>query len=78
MLQNPGNPGQSSQNTSKRERKEASLFTTKNTYSLLHNITTDKHGLPPTKRLFRVTKLDPFPKFIGPWGRFGDPGQPRV
>ncbi|GJR01423.1 hypothetical protein Tco_0524407 [Tanacetum coccineum] len=35
-------------------------------------------GLPPTKRLFRVTKLDPIPEFIGPWGRFGDPGQPFV
>ncbi|GKE99290.1 hypothetical protein Tco_0022641, partial [Tanacetum coccineum] len=58
--------------------EEASLLTTKNTYSLLHNITSDKHGLPPTKRLFRVTKLDPIPEFIGPWGRFGDPGQPFV
>ncbi|GKA35505.1 hypothetical protein Tco_0207307, partial [Tanacetum coccineum] len=38
----------------------------------------DKHGVPPTKRLFRVTKLDPIPEFICPWGRFGDPGQPIV
>ncbi|GJT29026.1 hypothetical protein Tco_0909301 [Tanacetum coccineum] len=53
-------------------------LTTKNTYSLLHNITTDKHGVPPTKRLFRVTKLDPIPEFICHWGRFGDPGQPIV
>ncbi|GKE44501.1 hypothetical protein Tco_1471785, partial [Tanacetum coccineum] len=58
--------------------EEAHLLMTKDTYSLLHNITTDKHGLPPTKRLFKVTKLDPFLKFIGPWGRFGDPGQPFV
>ncbi|GJW63640.1 hypothetical protein Tco_0115524 [Tanacetum coccineum] len=53
-------------------------LTTKNTYSLLHNIQTDKHGLPPMKRLFRVTKLDPIPEFICPWGRFGDPRQPFV
>ncbi|GJV13295.1 hypothetical protein Tco_1354836 [Tanacetum coccineum] len=39
--------------------------------------TTDKHGVPPTKRLFRVPTLDPSPEFIGPWGTFGDPGQPR-
>ncbi|GJV83876.1 hypothetical protein Tco_1523774 [Tanacetum coccineum] len=38
----------------------------------------DKHGVPPTKRLFRVTKLDLIPEFIYPWGRFGDPGQPIV
>ncbi|GKD25502.1 hypothetical protein Tco_1231716, partial [Tanacetum coccineum] len=37
-----------------------------------------EHGLPLTKRLFKVTKLDPIPEFIGPWGRFGDLGQPRV
>nr|GFC16003.1 hypothetical protein [Tanacetum cinerariifolium] len=36
------------------------------------------HGLPPTKRLFRVTQLDPILKFIGPWRRFVDPGQPSV
>ncbi|GKF79592.1 hypothetical protein Tco_0235160, partial [Tanacetum coccineum] len=57
--------------------EEAHLLTKKNTYSLLH-ITTDKHELPPMKRLFRVTKLDPILEFIGPWGRFGDPGQPYV
>ncbi|GJY66918.1 hypothetical protein Tco_0469156 [Tanacetum coccineum] len=28
--------------------------------------------------LIRVTKLDPIPEFIGPWGRFGDPRQPFV
>ncbi|GJU41673.1 hypothetical protein Tco_1194630 [Tanacetum coccineum] len=39
---------------------------------------TDKHGVPPTKRLFRVPTLDPSPKFIGPWGTSGDPGQPRL
>ncbi|GKF16529.1 reverse transcriptase domain-containing protein, partial [Tanacetum coccineum] len=37
-----------------------------------------KHGVPPTKRLFRVPTLDPSPEFIGPWGTFGDPGQPRL
>ncbi|GJQ96097.1 hypothetical protein Tco_0007236 [Tanacetum coccineum] len=39
--------------------------------------TTDKHGVPPTKRLFRVPTLDPSPEFIGPWGTSGDLGQPR-
>ncbi|GKF10987.1 hypothetical protein Tco_0048913 [Tanacetum coccineum] len=58
--------------------ERSTTLTTKNTYSLLHKITTDKHGLPPTKRLFRVTKLDPIPEFICPWGRFGGPGQPIV
>ncbi|GJS87414.1 hypothetical protein Tco_0770050 [Tanacetum coccineum] len=40
--------------------------------------TTDKHGVPPTKRLFKVAMLDPSPEFIGPWGTSGDPGQPRL
>ncbi|GKF55495.1 hypothetical protein Tco_0165835, partial [Tanacetum coccineum] len=35
---------------------------------------TDKHGVPPTKRLFKVAMLDPSPEFIGYCGRFGDPG----
>ncbi|GJT96043.1 putative reverse transcriptase domain-containing protein [Tanacetum coccineum] len=37
-----------------------------NTYLLLHT-TTDKHGVPPTKRLFKVAILDPSQNFIGPW-----------
>ncbi|GKF77172.1 hypothetical protein Tco_0229642, partial [Tanacetum coccineum] len=44
----------------------------------LFNTTTDKHGVPPTKRLFKVTMLDPSPEFIGHWGMFGDPGLPIV
>nr|GFA16691.1 hypothetical protein [Tanacetum cinerariifolium] len=28
----------------------------------------DKHGLPPTKRLFKVTQLEPTPKLIRSWG----------
>ncbi|GKD19087.1 hypothetical protein Tco_1208245, partial [Tanacetum coccineum] len=52
-----------------------SLLTQK--HLLLHN-TTDKHGVPPTKRLFKVAMLDPSPEFIGPWGTSGDPGQPRL
>ncbi|GJY31783.1 hypothetical protein Tco_0415278 [Tanacetum coccineum] len=32
--------------------------------------TTDKHGVPPTKRLFRVAMLDPSQGFIDPWGKF--------
>ncbi|GJX76689.1 hypothetical protein Tco_0323500, partial [Tanacetum coccineum] len=63
-------------NTQANEKRKRQASHNKNTYSLLHNITTDKHGVPPTKRLFRVTKLDPIPEFICPWGRFGDPGQP--
>ncbi|GJY97475.1 hypothetical protein Tco_0514385 [Tanacetum coccineum] len=37
--------------------EEVSLLI-QNTYSLLHNTTTDKHGVPPTKRLFNVAMLD--------------------
>ncbi|GKB55386.1 putative ribonuclease H-like domain-containing protein [Tanacetum coccineum] len=55
--------------------EKASRLTQK--HLLLHT-TTDKHGVPPTKRLFKVATLDPIPEFIGPWGRFGDPGQPRL
>ncbi|GJS32738.1 hypothetical protein Tco_0531120 [Tanacetum coccineum] len=33
--------------------------------------TTDKHGVPPTKRLFRVAMLDPSQGFIDPWGNKG-------
>ncbi|GJV38613.1 hypothetical protein Tco_1411090 [Tanacetum coccineum] len=29
------------------------------TKTLIHNTTTDKHGVPPTKRLFKVAMLDP-------------------
>ncbi|GKG14527.1 hypothetical protein Tco_0354127, partial [Tanacetum coccineum] len=54
--------------------EEVSLLTQKH----LFLTTTDKHGVPPTKRLFKVATLDPIPEFIGPWGRFGDPGQPRL
>ncbi|GJY85115.1 hypothetical protein Tco_0499141 [Tanacetum coccineum] len=50
-------------------------FSHKNTY-LLH--TTDKHGVPPTKRLFRVAMLDPSPEFIGPWGTSGDGDKPTL
>ncbi|GJR76219.1 hypothetical protein Tco_0088584 [Tanacetum coccineum] len=39
--------------------------------------TTDKHGVPPTKRLFRVAMLDPSQGFIDPWGKFGDLELPR-
>ncbi|GJU39668.1 hypothetical protein Tco_1192625 [Tanacetum coccineum] len=39
---------------------------------------TDKHGVPPTKRLFRVTMLDPSQGFIDPWGKFGDLELPSV
>ncbi|GJU63560.1 hypothetical protein Tco_0853292 [Tanacetum coccineum] len=38
----------------------------------------DKHGVPPTKRLFRVAMLDPSQGFIDPWGKFGDLELPSV
>ncbi|GKF73887.1 hypothetical protein Tco_0220219, partial [Tanacetum coccineum] len=47
------------------------------THKHLFITTTDKHDVPPTKRLFKVPTLDPSPEFIGSWGTFGDPGQPR-
>ncbi|GJS13462.1 hypothetical protein Tco_0407934 [Tanacetum coccineum] len=57
--------------------EDVSLLTQK--HLLLHTTTdTDKHGVPPTKRLFKVAMLDPSPEFIGPWGTSGDPGQPRL
>ncbi|GJR03473.1 hypothetical protein Tco_0526457 [Tanacetum coccineum] len=56
--------------------------TTQNTYLTLHTTTTtisyDKHGVPPTKRLFRVAMLDPSQGFIDPWGKFGDLELPSV
>ncbi|GKD15397.1 hypothetical protein Tco_1199804, partial [Tanacetum coccineum] len=57
-----------------RVMENVSLLTQKH----LFITTTDKHGVPPTKRLFRVPTLDPSPEFIGPWGTSGDPGQPRL
>ncbi|GKF86135.1 hypothetical protein Tco_0253962, partial [Tanacetum coccineum] len=53
-----------------RVMENVNLFTQKH----LFITTTDKHGVPPTKRLFKVAMLDPSPKFIGPWGTSGDPG----
>ena len=41
----------------------------------------DKHGVPPTKRLFLIIEslsLTLFPEFNCPWGKFGDPGQPKM
>ncbi|GJT82440.1 hypothetical protein Tco_1056782 [Tanacetum coccineum] len=37
-----------------------------------------KHGVPPIKRLFKVTMLDPSLEFIGSWGMSGDLGLPIV
>ncbi|GKB48290.1 hypothetical protein Tco_0899043 [Tanacetum coccineum] len=48
------------------------------TKHLFHYILLISWGVPPMKRLFRVPTLDPSPEFIGPWGTFGDPGQPRL
>ncbi|GKF77070.1 hypothetical protein Tco_0229540 [Tanacetum coccineum] len=58
-----------------RVMEEESLLTQKH---LFITITTDKHGVPSTKRLFKVATLDPSPEFIGPWGTSEDPGQPRA
>ncbi|GJR29780.1 hypothetical protein Tco_1106012 [Tanacetum coccineum] len=58
-----------------RVMENVSLLTQKH---LFITTTTDKHGVPPTKRLFKVAMLDPSPEFIGPWGTSGDPGQPRA
>ncbi|GKG06473.1 hypothetical protein Tco_0326559, partial [Tanacetum coccineum] len=60
------------------ENENASLLTYKTLISIKKEDRLDKHGVPPTKRLFRVPTLDPSPEFIGPWGTFGDPGQPRL
>ncbi|GJS08339.1 hypothetical protein Tco_0365135 [Tanacetum coccineum] len=46
--------------------------------TLIYITTTDKHGVPPTKRLFRVAMLDPSQGFIDPWGKFGDLELPSV
>ncbi|GKA36836.1 hypothetical protein Tco_0723401 [Tanacetum coccineum] len=44
-----------------RVMENVSLLTQKH---LFITTTTDKHGVPPTKRLFKVAMLDPSPKFI--------------
>ncbi|GKF57574.1 hypothetical protein Tco_0171111, partial [Tanacetum coccineum] len=31
---------------------------------VLHNTTTDKHGVPPTKRMFKVAMLDLSPNLL--------------
>ncbi|GKF91782.1 hypothetical protein Tco_0275483 [Tanacetum coccineum] len=41
--------------------KEVSFLVQK--HLLLHT-TTDKHGVPPTKRLFKVAMLDPSPNLL--------------
>ncbi|GJZ61693.1 hypothetical protein Tco_0617830 [Tanacetum coccineum] len=56
-----------------RVMEDVSLLTQKHLF-----ITTDKHEVPPTKRLFKVDMLDPSLRIIGPWGTSGDPGQPRL
>ncbi|GJV11355.1 hypothetical protein Tco_1352896 [Tanacetum coccineum] len=61
-----------------RVMEEVSLLTQK--HLLLHT-TTDKHGVPPTKRLFKVAMLDPLEHQIY-WSMeretYGDPGLPIV
>ncbi|GJZ48624.1 hypothetical protein Tco_0602456 [Tanacetum coccineum] len=49
--------------------EEASLHTTRKHLFT----TTDKHGVPPTKRLFKVAMLDLSLEFIGHLGMSGDP-----
>ncbi|GJV48016.1 hypothetical protein Tco_1438228 [Tanacetum coccineum] len=57
--------------------EEASLHTTRK-HLFISTQYYDKHGEPPTKRLFKVAMLDPSPEFIGHWGMSGDPGLPIV
>ncbi|GKA83292.1 hypothetical protein Tco_0804887, partial [Tanacetum coccineum] len=57
--------------------EEASLHTTRK-HLFISTQYYDKHGVPPTKRLFKVVMLDPSPEFIGPWGMSGDLGLPIV
>ncbi|GKC22168.1 hypothetical protein Tco_1024318 [Tanacetum coccineum] len=44
--------------------EEASLHTTRK-HLFIFTQYYDKHGVPPTKRLFKVAMLDPSPEFIG-------------
>ncbi|GJW15016.1 hypothetical protein Tco_0019149 [Tanacetum coccineum] len=79
---NPGNLEHTTENNTKHKTKHGNgkcdLPHDTQTRILLHTTTdTDKHGVPPTKRLFKVAMLDPSPQFIGPWGTSGDLGQPR-
>ncbi|GJY56270.1 hypothetical protein Tco_0455385, partial [Tanacetum coccineum] len=55
--------------------EEASLLTTRK-HLFIFTQYYDKHGVPPTKRLFKVAMLDPSPEFIGSWGMYGDLGLP--
>ncbi|GJY75162.1 hypothetical protein Tco_0480278 [Tanacetum coccineum] len=57
--------------------EKASLHTTRK-HLFISTQYYDKHGVPPTKRLFKVAMLDPSPEFIGHWGMSGDPGLPIV
>ncbi|GJQ90343.1 hypothetical protein Tco_0001482 [Tanacetum coccineum] len=57
--------------------EEASLHTTRK-HLFIFTQYYDKHGVPPTKRLFKVAMLDPSPEFIGHWGMSGDLGLPIV
>ncbi|GJZ92068.1 hypothetical protein Tco_0664133 [Tanacetum coccineum] len=53
--------------------EEASLHTTIK-HLFISTQYYDKHGVPPTKRLFKVAMLDPSLEFIGSWGMSGDLG----
>ncbi|GJR55040.1 hypothetical protein Tco_0939824 [Tanacetum coccineum] len=57
--------------------EEASLHTTRK-HLFIFTQYYDKHGVPPTKRLFKVAMLDPSLEFIGSWGMSGDLGLPIV
>ncbi|GJU80806.1 hypothetical protein Tco_1283171 [Tanacetum coccineum] len=58
--------------------EEASLHTTRIKQLFISTQYYDKHGVPPTKRLFKVAMLDPSLEFIGSWGMCGDLGLPIV
>ncbi|GJS70257.1 hypothetical protein Tco_0703098 [Tanacetum coccineum] len=57
--------------------EEASLHTTRK-HLFIFTQYYDKHGVPPTKRLFKVAMLDPSLEFIGSWGMSGDLGNTNL
>nr|GEV30948.1 reverse transcriptase domain-containing protein [Tanacetum cinerariifolium] len=61
-----GIPGHTTQKSKTWKIEEASLLTTHLFITTI--IYKDKHGLPLTKRLFKVTRLDLTPELIRSWG----------
>ncbi|GKF82159.1 hypothetical protein Tco_0243815, partial [Tanacetum coccineum] len=57
--------------------EEASLHTTRK-HLFISTQYYKKHGVPPTKRLFKVAMLETSLEFIGSWGMCGYLGLPIV